>query len=114
MQYIDPLTIGKVAGKIIEFYPDRYVYDGSPCILGVTENGEPWGSITVNLSYYHMYPDDGWIYLNHDLMPFKDEIVKALGTGKTKPIEYGLAKSISIELKPEIAKKLIDWTSKEY
>lgn len=114
MQYIDPLTIGKVAGKIIEFYPDRYVWDGSPCIHGMTEDGEPWGNITVNLSDYNMYPDDGWIYLNHDLMPFKDEIIKALGTGKTKPIEYGLAKSISIELKPEIAKKLIDWTSKEY
>ena len=108
--YVEPLTTAKINGKTISFYPDRYEFDKSPAIIAMEEDANSlWSIVTVNLFDYCMYPKHGWIYLNHDLMPYKDDIVKAIGTGKTLPIKYGFANSVTIELKPEIFDRLVEW-----
>lgn len=113
MIYIEPLATAKIEESIVSFYPDRYVDGGQPAIYAVDEEGDPWAQITVNLSYYGMFPHRGWIFLDHDLMPYKDDIIKIIGTGEYKPVEYGLTSSIEIELKPEIAERLIGWRTEE-
>lgn len=113
MKFMAPLAIGKLGDDIVEFYSDRYISDGSPAIMAMTEDGEMWGMITVNLSEYRMRPHHGWIFLNHDCIPYKDAIIRMIGTGETLPIEYGFANSIAIKLKPEIAERLIGWEPEE-
>lgn len=108
--YVEPLATAKVNGKILSFYPDRYEFDKSPAIIAIEEDTNSlWSIVTVNLSDYCMIPNRGWIYLNHDLMPYKDNIVKAIGTGKTLPIKYGFANSITLELKLDVFNRLVEW-----
>ena len=108
--YVEPLATANIDERIINFYPDRYEFDKSPAIIAIEKDTNSlWSIITVNLSDYCMNPKRGWIYLNHDLMPYLDDIVKTIGTGKTLPIKYGFANSITLELKPEIFDRLIKW-----
>lgn len=80
--------------------------DDTLAIVCETEDGEPYGMVTINLSDYGMYPPNGCVFLSHNLSnDFKQLVIDMFGK-ETFPIRYGYATSVGIILKDEIKDKI--------
>ena len=89
----------------LNFFATRY-YDGTLAIVCETIQGEPYATISVNLSGYGCSLTDNQIVLNHDLSEKLRELVIKLFGESTKPIKYGYAESLILMLKPEIIEQV--------
>lgn len=92
----------------LNFFATRYM-DDSLAIVCETDIGEPWDTVSVNLSGYDMKPHDGCIFLSHDLSRdlrklFTDNFVDVEHGANT--VYYGFASSLEVKLKDEILEKI--------
>lgn len=98
----------KVDGDKIVFLATTYCNDNSLAIICETTGGEYYDDITVNLSGYGKVPEDGWIFINHNIINTEllDKFLNKFCTSEQVPITYGFARSLAVKLNDETIEKI--------
>ena len=111
------LTTVEYLGDTIHLFGDRYTCDDSKAIIAEYGDGEPFATVTINLSDYNVALENDEIVINHDLLycgEFLEKVIEVLGfPGVTmKPISYGYANSHIMKLRPEFLKYWEQWNER--
>lgn len=105
-------------GDNLYFYGTNYILCPENIAIAVeTEFHEPYCTLTVNLSDYGYVFRNGTIAVHHDMFANPDLldifINKFCVPDFVRPIQYGLANSILVQLLPEVYEKIKDSIVKE-
>lgn len=105
-------------GDNLFFYGTNYVSCPENIAIAVeTESHDPYCILTVNLSDYGYVFKNGTIAIHHDMFANPDLldifINKFCVPDFVRPIQYGLAKSILVQLLPEVFEKIKEDIAKE-
>lgn len=100
------------------FYGTNYVSRPENIAIAVeTESHDPYCILTVNLSDYGYVFKNGTIAIHHDMFASPDLldifISKFCVPDFVRPIQYGLANSILVQLLPEVFEKIKENIAKE-
>lgn len=105
-------------GNNLYFYGTNYISCPENIAIAVeTEFHEPYCTLTVNLSDYGYVFRNGTIAVHHDMFANPDLldifINKFCVPDFVRPIQYGLANSILVQLLPEVYEKIKENIAKE-
>lgn len=105
-------------GDNLFFYGANYASCPENIAIAVkTESHDPYCILTVNLSDYGYVFKNGTIAIHHDMFATPDLldifISKFCVPDFVRPIQYGLAKSILVQLLPEVFEKIKESIQKE-
>lgn len=105
-------------GNNLYFYGTNYVSCPENIAIAIeTEFHEPYCTLTVNLSDYGYVFKNGIIAIDHNVL-FMPELLNVFVKtfcveGFVRPIQYGFANSILVQLLPEVFESIKDNIAKE-